>query len=227
MNNHHDSRAFLVTGTDTEIGKTNISCGLLRLAQNHGYRSCGLKPVSAGCENTPDGLRNEDAIALQAASSVRLGYDLVNPWAFEPPISPHIAAEQLGIKTLDLAPIAHSLKVARKEADWILVEGFGGWYAPLDQQRTFADLAQSLRLPVILVVGLRLGCLNHALLSARAIAQDGLELIGWVGNQIDANMSVMDANVERLVDTLQAPCLGVVEYGCTETDQVAKRLRLP
>lgn len=218
---------FLITGTDTEIGKTVVSAGLLRRAAQQGRRCVGLKPVAAGCRADSHGLRNDDALALMRAANVALDYQCVNPIALEPPISPHIALARSGQQHLDMQAIHDSLEQARAQADWILVEGFGGWLAPLDTRKTFADLAMALQLPVILVVGLRLGCLNHALLSARAILADGCELAGWVGNCIDPDMLALEDNIQRLRECVPAPCLGIVSHGDTTAEAVAAQLSLP
>lgn len=220
-------RRYLITGTDTEIGKTVTSCGLIRLATRQGFRCCGLKPISAGCHRTDEGLRNDDALALMASANVELPYDTVNPWAFEPPISPHLALASSGQTTLDTSRIRHSLDKAVRHCDWVLVEGFGGWHAPMDAERSFADLAAELALPVILVVGLRLGCLNHAMLSSRAILADGLSLAGWVGNCIDPDMQAMRGNIDWLQQKIPAPCLGIIKHGSTDPSLVADQLRLP
>lgn len=218
---------YLITGTDTEIGKTVVSAGLLRRAAEQGFRCVGLKPVAAGCRAGVDGLRNDDALALINAANVTLDYHCVNPIALEPPISPHIALARAGQQQLNMQAIHDSLEQARAKANWILVEGFGGWLAPLDARQTFADLAVALQLPVILVVGLRLGCLNHALLSARAILADGCELAGWVGNCIDPEMLALEDNIQRLHECIPAPCLGIVSHGNTTAEAVAAQLSLP
>jgi len=204
------SQRYFVTGTDTEIGKTTIAAGLLHAARLRGLTTAAVKPVAAGCESTAAGLRNDDALALQAECVPPLDYDLLNPVALAPPIAPHIAAREAGL-TLTAAQLAAACnKVFEQGADLTLVEGAGGWRVPLNDRQTLADLAIELNIPVILVVGLRLGCINHALLTAEAIAADGLQLAGWVANQVDPQMDRQQHNLQTLQALLPAPCLGVV-----------------
>ncbi len=198
------SRGYFVTGTDTGVGKTLVSRALLyRLRQTY-VSVAGFKPVASGCHFTPAGLRNEDALALQQASSVALSYATVNPYAFAPPVAPHLAAQAAGV-TIDCAFIQRS--VAAVPAEQIVVEGVGGWLVPLNEQQTVADLAQLLDLPVVLVVGLRLGCINHALLTAAAIHARGLEIVGWVANQIDPAFSFSEENIAAIDARVGAPLL--------------------
>ncbi|SCZ53318.1 dethiobiotin synthase [Thiohalomonas denitrificans] len=200
-----------VTGTDTEIGKTWTSVGLIAAFQDRGETVVGMKPISAGCEITAGGLRNDDAVHLQRAGSVPMAYERVNPYAFEPPVSPHVAAARAGV-TIDLRRIVSAYRQLASEVDRVVVEGAGGWHAPLGAAITVADMARALELPVIMVVGLRLGCLNHALLTARAIEEDGLELAGWVANELTPDMAAAAENVHHLSEQLKAPLLGVVPY---------------
>ncbi|EGH05900.1 MULTISPECIES: dethiobiotin synthase [Pseudomonas syringae group genomosp. 2] len=204
------SAAYFITGTDTDAGKTTVAAGLLHAARLKGLSTAAGKPVASGCVVTAQGLRNSDALALQAECSVELNYDEVNPLAFEPAIAPHLAAREAGVVlTVDslLRPMQHILD---KQADFTLIEGAGGWRVPLAGQSNLSDLAIALDLPIILVVGVRLGCINHALLTAEAIARDGLHLAGWVANVIDANTSRLEENLATLVERLPAPCLGRV-----------------
>ncbi|WP_226504358.1 dethiobiotin synthase [Pseudomonas sp. MWU16-30317] len=202
--------AFFIAGTDTDVGKTTVAAGLLHAARLNGLSTLGAKPVASGCDVTPKGLRNSDALALIAESSVKLPYEQVNPFAFEPAIAPHLAAREagvaLGVQGL-LAPMRHILA---QQADFTLIEGAGGWRVPLSDQANLSDLAMALKLPVILVVGVRLGCISHALLSAEAIARDGLHLAGWVANVIDSKTSRLEENLATLAERLPAPCLGRV-----------------
>ncbi len=202
---------IFVTGTDTEIGKTWVSLGLIAAFQKQGESTIGMKPVSAGCDVTSHGLRNDDAVRLQQAGSVPVAYEAVNPYAFEPPVSPHLAADQAGV-TIDLTTITSAYTRLANEADRVVVEGVGGWHAPLGTAITVADMAKALGLPVIMVVGLRLGCLNHALLSARAIRADGLELAGWIANELTSDMAAAAENVHYLSEHLGAPLLGVAPH---------------
>jgi dethiobiotin synthetase len=204
-------RGFFVTGTDTGVGKTLVTAALLRRLRESGTRVAGMKPVAAGSIAGPEGPANEDALLLQAESSVRHPYATVNPWLFEPAIAPHLAAAEAGV-TIDTARIMAALAVLHAGADVVLAEGAGGFLVPLDAARSFADLPALLGMDVLLVVGLRLGCLNHALLTAEAVAQRGLKLAAWVGNTIDPQFARRDANVATLTARLPAPCLGIVPW---------------
>lgn len=220
-------KKFFVAGTDTEIGKTTIACGLLEAGNQRGWRTLALKPVAAGAEPGEDGPRNDDAVALMQSASVKLSYEQVNPVLFEPPIAPHIAAQQVG-KRLTVSKLAGYCRGSLMTPnDLALVEGAGGWRVPLSGRETLADLAVELQLPVILVVGMKLGCLNHALLTAEAIRRDGLQLAGWVANTVDREMSCFEENVETLRQLLPAPCLGVVpSLSDCSPDKVAAHLQI-
>ena len=204
------SAAFFVTGTDTDVGKTTIAAGLLRAARLAGLSTAAVKPVASGCEAGADGLRNSDALALLAECSLPLSYAAVNPFAFAPAIAPHLAAREAGVELRVEALAVAVQAVLAQQADFTLVEGAGGWRVPLGEQATLADLPVALDLPVILVVGVRLGCINHALLTAEAIARDGLRLAGWVANVLDPQTSRLDDNLRTLSERLAAPCLGRV-----------------
>ncbi|MCU1717771.1 dethiobiotin synthase [Pseudomonas sp. 5P_3.1_Bac2] len=204
--------AFFLTGTDTEIGKTTIAAGLLHAARQAGLSTAAAKPVASGCQLTAQGLRNDDALALLGECTLALRYEEVNPVAFAPPIAPHLAARDIGVN-LDVASLLAPVQaIVAKQADFTLVEGAGGWRVPLAGQQTLADLAIALKLPVILVVGVRLGCINHALLSAEAIARDGLHLAGWVANLVDPHSSRVEDNLATLGERLPALCLGFVPH---------------
>lgn len=203
--------AFYVTGTDTGIGKTMASATLLHALRARGGKAVGMKPVASGCEWSDGGWRNEDALALQAASDPRPDYAQVNPFALPLPLAPEIAAAEAGV-TLTLEPIRAAFDALRAQADTAVVEGVGGWAAPLSATLDQADLARALRLPVVMVVGLRLGCLNHARLTAAAIAADGLACIGWIANEIDPRMERIDQNFELLRQRLTMPCWGRIPY---------------
>jgi dethiobiotin synthetase len=204
-------RDYFVTGTDTGVGKTLVTAALLRRLRESGLKVAGMKPIAAGSIPGAEGPANDDALLLQAESSVRHPYAVVNPWLFEPPIAPHIAAAEAGI-AIDTARIAAAHETLRAGADVVLVEGAGGFLVPLDASRSIAEIPAQLGLDVILVVGLRLGCLNHALLTAEAIAARGLALAGWVGNHIDPGFARFDANVATLEARISAPCLGIVPH---------------
>ncbi len=200
---------YFVTGTDTGVGKTAVALGLMHCLQAQGYRVAGMKPVASGCEATPAGLRNADALQLQHQSSIALDYALVNPYAFAPSIAPHIAARQAGVR-IELDTIQSACAQLAGQVDRVVVEGVGGWLVPLNERETLADLARKLELPVVLVVGLRLGCLNHALLSAAAITHAGLQLAGWVANCLPPEPDCVEENINALKSRLPAPLLGVV-----------------
>ncbi|QDQ27479.1 dethiobiotin synthase [Chitinimonas arctica] len=203
---------YFITGTDTEVGKTVATCAMLRAAVSAGYRAVGMKPLAAGCALNPMGwLDNEDVLAHAAAGNVAVGRELVNPYAFYPPISPHLAARAAGVD-IDFPLIRRCYDELAGQADLVLVEGAGGWLAPLDDSRSMADLAIDLGLPVILVVGLRLGCLNHAMLTAQAIRAAGVELAGWVANCVDPDMLSPADNLAYLKQQLPAPLLGLVPH---------------
>jgi dethiobiotin synthetase len=202
---------LFVTGTDTGVGKTRIATALCMAYAAGRKRVAAMKPVASGCTQTSAGLRNEDAEALLAAMTVRAAYEEVNPYAFEPAIAPHIAAMEAGC-SIDFRLLDGCYERLCRHSDVIIVEGAGGWLAPLDATHTFADLAVRWKLDVILVVGLRLGCLNHALLTAEAIEARGLQLAGWVGNSVDPDFARREANIATLRSRLAADCLGLFPY---------------
>ncbi|WP_119719289.1 dethiobiotin synthase [Cognatilysobacter tabacisoli] len=197
-----------VTGTDTGVGKSVASAALLHALRRDGLHAVGMKPVASGCEVTDDGLRNEDALALQAASSApQPAYADVNPFALPAPLAPELAAADVGV-TLSLDPILAAYARLAARADAVVVEGVGGWAAPLSATLDQLDLVRALDLPVVLVVGLRLGCINHARLTARALAADGARLVGWIANEVDPAMARIDDNVRMLEARLPVPCWG-------------------
>lgn len=200
---------YFVTGTNTNVGKTWVSVALLEAAREAGLSCYGLKPIAAGSEHTDEGLRNEDAEALRNAASIKLDYDRVNPVAFREPVAPHILAHRYGTNLSGECLAGDVASVLRDQvADLVLVEGAGGWYVPLNERETLADLARRLELPVILVVGMELGCLNHALLTAEAIRREGLDLAGWIANFLHGGMNAGEENFQTLQAMLGAPCLG-------------------
>ena len=203
--------AYFITGTDTNVGKTLISCALLEAFALSGKSVVGMKPVAAGCEASAQGLQCEDVTLLQASSTMHAPQAWVNPYALHAPVAPHLAAVQDGV-LLELEVMVSAYQQLRRIAEVVIVEGVGGWMVPFNDHQTSANLAQQLNLPVILVVGMRLGCLNHALLTAQAIQAAGLQLHGWVANQIDPEMALFDENVQSLSARLAAPLLGVVPH---------------
>lgn len=216
------ARSFLVTGTDTGIGKTHSSVALLHALRAQGLRAVGMKPIASGCDWIDGGWRNADALALQAASDPTPPYDAVNPVALPEPTAPTLAAIAAGV-TVDVAALHAAHARLAGNADVVLVEGAGGWDAPLADGLEHHDLARHLGGAVVLVVGLRLGCLSHARLTARAIAADGCRLVGWVGNRIDPDFRRADDYVGLLTGALPAPCLGVLPFVAEGRDLPARR----
>jgi dethiobiotin synthetase len=216
-------QAYFVTGTDTEVGKTFATCALLHLARQQGLQALGMKPVAAGVDGNGNG-RNEDVEQLIAASSIQAPRELVNPYCFEAPVAPHIAAAIEG-RSIDPHRIAAAARDLAADADLLLIEGVGGFRVPLGDDIDTADLALRLGLPVILVVGLRLGCLNHALLTAEAIRSRGLKLAGWIANGIDPDMPWPEENITALQERLAAPLLGFLPWQDT-ADPAAAAIHL-
>lgn len=209
-------QSFFVVGTDTNVGKTYVASALLRYFVSSGTSALGMKPVASGCELSEHGiwqgqLVNDDVVALHEASNVKAPLELINPYHFTPAIAPHIAAEKAGVE-IDLDVILRSYHTLAEMADVVIVEGAGGFFVPLNDQHTLADLAVKLNLPVILVVGMRLGCINHALLTVEAIKARGLQLAGWIANKIEPDMSMFDENLVSLQQRIDAPCLSVVAW---------------
>ncbi len=219
--------SIYVTGTDTGIGKTLASCTLLHALRAHGLRAAGMKPVASGCARIDGQWRNEDALALQAAGAPGLAYDDINPFALEHPLAPELAARDAGTE-VTLPPILAAHARLATEVDALVVEGVGGWAAPLSASMMQVDLVRALRLPVVLVVGLRLGCLNHALLSARAIVDDGAHLAGWIASHVDPAMARVEDNLAMLRERLPAPCWGVLPHAPgVDPTLLARHLRVP
>ncbi|MBC3873654.1 dethiobiotin synthase [Undibacterium flavidum] len=200
---------YFITGTDTEIGKTFITSALLRALGEAGKSTLGLKPIASGADEINGVLHNEDVDSLVAASTVKAPQEIVVPYLMRTPAAPHIVAAMENVK-MNVQHIASCYQQAQHLADVVLVEGVGGFCVPLDDETSTVDLAQALSLPVILVVGMRLGCINHALLTAQAIAASGLRLAGWVANTVDTEMKFFEENVQALKQRLDAPCLGVM-----------------
>lgn len=205
----HPGRGLFITGTDTGVGKTQVTLGLMSCLHQQALKVAGMKPVASGCYHTEHGLQNADAIAIQQLCSISLPYRDINPYALEPAIAPHIAAEEAG-RSISMATIAGAYQRISHQVDWCLVEGVGGWLVPIDHHHTMAELVEYLSLPVVLVVGLRLGCLNHALLSVESIKRRNVRLIGWVANQIDPAMARADRNITALRDRIDAPLIGAI-----------------
>lgn len=219
---HRNAPAWFVAGTDTEVGKTFATCALLLALKHRGQRAIGMKPVAAG--TGADG-KNDDVERLVAASGVAAPRELINPYLFQPAIAPHIAAAEAGV-SIDIDHIVTAFEQLRPLADAVLVEGVGGFCVPLDEHSDTADLAEKLGLPVILVVGMRLGCINHALLSCQAIAARGLKLAGWIANRIDPAMSRFEENLAALRARIDTPLLGVIPAASTP-EAAAALLQIP
>ena len=214
------ARGIFITGTDTEVGKTVVACALTRGFKALGLRVAVMKPVAAGSVRTASGLRNADALALAAASNVPSTYEQVNPYCFEPPVSPHIAAKDVGIN-VDADIIRRGFIALGQSADWVVVEGAGGWLAPISERQTMADLAWALGVPALMVVGVKLGCLNHAQLTRLAIEARGVSFAGWIANHAQAPMARVEENLAALERLLGEPALAHVAYSPRETPTLA------
>jgi len=206
------NRGFFVTGTDTGVGKTLVTVALTRALVERGLRTAVMKPVAAGAVQTPEGPRNDDALELLAASNVRLAYEDVNPWLLTTPAAPHLAARHDGI-SIGPEKVVTAYRRLAAVSDVVMVEGAGGWLAPISSVATMADIAEKLALPVIFVVGMRLGCLNHALLTREAIRSYGLPFAGWIANKMHSEMALAGANIDSLASRFGAPPLGIVPAG--------------
>lgn len=202
------ARGLFVTGTDTGMGKTVVTVSLIEALKRKGLRVAGMKPVAAGLDAQGE---NEDVARIMQAANVTAPLECISPYRFAPAIAPHLAAARVGVQ-IDLETIAAAYDALAERADWVVVEGAGGFLVPMDDAQGLDTIPLRLRLPVVLVVGLRLGCLNHALLTAEAIRARGLTLAGWVGNSIDPSMAAFDENLETLKSRLTAPCLGVLPW---------------
>ncbi|MBU9979795.1 dethiobiotin synthase [Proteus mirabilis] len=205
------AKTWFLTGTDTEVGKTVVSSALLQCATQQGYQTAGYKPVASGSEWLPEGLRNSDALTLQQFSRVPLAYQQVNPYCFETPTSPHIVSEETK-QPIDFQVMSKGLSYLQQRADWVLVEGAGGWFTPLSANQFFADWVIEEKLPVILTVGIKLGCINHALLTQQAILQSGLTLAGWVANEVEPAGQYQQQYLATLMAHIKAPLLGKIPY---------------
>lgn len=199
--------SYFVTGTDTGVGKTLVSCALLHAFAARGRSVVGMKPVAAGCDDD----MHEDVRRLRAASNVLAGLGQINPYSFVQPVAPHLAARFAGIR-INLDRILETYSELSAQADVVIVEGAGGFRVPLNDEQDSADMVQQMNIPVVLVVGMRLGCLNHALLTVEAIAARGLALAGWVANVVDPDMAMLDENISALKQRIAAPLLGIVPH---------------
>lgn len=221
-------KSFFIAGTDTDVGKTLVATGLIEVANQAGLRTAAIKPVAAGCEDRGLGMQNTDALQLQSVASHTLSYQQVNPVALAAAVAPHIAAEEEG-RSLSAARLSGFCRgLTLLPIDHLYIEGAGGWRVPLNNRETLADVPKQLNSEVILVVGLRLGCINHALLTAQAICDDGLRLAGWIGNTVDKDMPRLEQNIDTLKRLIAEPCLGVVPRLADKSPkQVASYISLP
>lgn len=214
---------IFIAGTDTNIGKTYVSCLLLHELRQMGFKTSAIKPIASGCQrDSMTQLRNEDALRLQAAASIKTHYDNINPIKFEPPIAPHVAAKQQHLELSKQYVKKKMLSVLQADADITLLEGVGGWCVPLNEKELFSDLIAELGWPVILVVGMKLGCLNHTLLTYQHMQRYPIPLIGWIANCLSEEMLCMDENISSLQNMLNRPCLGVIPYQHKNAGQYLK-----
>jgi dethiobiotin synthetase len=203
------AKGYFITGTDTNVGKTWVTIALMRYFKSRGQSVVGMKPVASGCSMQDGRLKNEDALLIQQNASVPIDYDLINPYAYELPVSPHIA----GVKDpVDLQRLAAKFELLKNMADIIIVEGAGGWYAPLNDREAISDLARALALPVIIVVAIRLGCINHARLTYQAVKQSGVNCAGWIAVCTDRELLCRDENIQTIKNAVDAPLLGLLPY---------------
>ncbi len=215
-----NNATLFVTATDTGAGKTLAACAILHRARTEGLRAIGYKPVASGAMRTPHGLRNDDALALQAQSAAGIAYDAINPYCFEPPIAPHLAAAEAGVM-IERQPLDQGLDALQAQALLVVIEGAGGWRVPLSDTDSFADWIGDRGIPVVLVVAMRLGCINHALLSAESILRR-TRLVGWIANALPPEMNRLQANLESLRLRLPAPLLGVIPPDATSADAAVR-----
>ena len=204
-------QAFFVTGTDTGVGKTHVACKLIRDYVVQGHKVIGMKPVAAGCDLVNGQWVNDDVLKLEEASNVKAPRELINPYSFKEAVAPHIAAEKAGI-VINIDVIKQAFQALSKLADIVIVEGAGGFLVPLNDQQSMADLPAVLDIPVILVVGMKLGCINHSLLTVEAIKMRGLNLHGWVANQIDPEMAFYNKNIAKIAEQIHLNSMLLSEF---------------
>jgi len=220
------TKGFFITGTDTDIGKTEVSLALMQALQQQGKVVNAMKPISAGCRLEEAQLLNEDAERLQAQSSLAIDYSTLNPYAFEPAIAPHIAAQEAGVE-IDLNVIKARYDEIGLDSDYVIVEGAGGFCVPINKEHTMVDLAKQLNLLVIMVVGIRLGCINHALLTYQSIENSGLKCVAWVANTVDAHMVRSDENYQAIRERIACPCIAQIPYQVSlKTEDICSLLDL-
>jgi dethiobiotin synthetase len=221
-------KVLFITGTDTDIGKTLIATGLLEAANSQGKKTAAIKPVAAGCNDTGEGPQNEDALMLQGAANTELSYQQVNPVALDEPMAPHIAAKEQGKRLSADRLTGFCRGITMLPVDLVVIEGAGGWRVPINNRESMAEIPKQLNAEVVLVVGLKLGCINHALLTAQAIRSDGVKIAGWVANTMDEDMLRLDENIDTLKQLINEPCLGVIpKLSDKSPQQVATFLTVP
>ncbi len=214
--------SVFITGTDTNVGKTFCAVALLQQMNMEGYKTFGLKPVASGCFlNDKAQLVNEDALAIQKAASIKRDYQIVNPISFQEPIAPHIAAKKAGVSLSSGSIIDAITRSIQQEADINIIEGVGGWSVPINNYELMSDVVCQLNIPVILIVGIRLGCINHAILTTQNILQCKVPFLGWIANCIDSSMLEKNENIQSIAEWIPAPCLGIVPH-CIESDFIPK-----
>ncbi|MDH5219076.1 MAG: dethiobiotin synthase [Gammaproteobacteria bacterium] len=220
------SQGYFITGTDTHIGKSIVSASLLHGASQRNLKAAGMKPVATGCLESKDGLRNEDAEMMIQYSTVDLPYELVNPYAFEPPVSPHLAAKHLN-EEIRLDKIVESYQAIKEQADMVIVEGVGGWMVPINETELVEDIARAIGLPLLFVVGTRLGCINHALLTMERIKASGLPVAGWIANIMDRNIDFLPEVIDTLRLRIDAPLVGIIPpYRMINPERASEHLSL-
>lgn len=206
------AQSYFIIGTDTNVGKTYVANQLIQHFVAKDFKTIGMKPIASGCEPAKNGeLINEDVQKLDAASNIGAPLNLINPYRFAPAIAPHIAAELAGVN-MQIEVIQQAYTQLSELADVVIVEGAGGYFVPINATQTLADIAMALNIPIILVVGMKLGCINHALLTVEAIQARGLTLAGWVANQIELEMPMFNENLATLKQRISAPCLSTVPW---------------
>jgi len=218
---------FFISGTDTNVGKTEITCGLMRLFSNQNKIVMGMKPISAGIEKIGEKYLNQDVDKIIKESSISTELSKINTYSFNQPIAPHITAAKLHCK-IDFDLIKNNLNYIKKKSDFVFIEGAGGHEVPVDKSRTMADLVTRLDVPIILVVGIRLGCLNHSILSIRSILSRKQKLFGWVANCVDGDMLEIDNNISYLKEKISAPLIGIVPFQENiDTEVISRYLKWP
>ncbi len=219
-------KGFFITGTDTDAGKTEIAAGIIHKIASMGYQVVGMKPIASGCDQTDFGLRNSDALKLIAAANTEVSYDLINPYTFKDPIAPHIAAQQNDIE-IKMDVILDCYRQIAEKVEVVVVEGVGGWAVPISKTSRMDDLAHVLDLPVVLVVGIHLGCINHALLTYEAIKAKGLRVAGWVANYVSPKDLCIEEQKQSISERISAPLLGEIPFNATiNAEFVAKHLEI-